>query len=169
MDTKWTMWRNHASAQDSINAWIGRCTKPWSGTQWTHVRYFRLSFSLVFLVFFSLKKKKIQVSDHFKTLSSGLQLEQWQAVQFSPLTDWVVRGIMRDNSAEIFHSFLWEALAWAGVSTLGHCPSSISSADYGLANPSGCPEGWFWRGCHGVWHAQTRQVSVVWLQACCRV
>ena len=33
------------------------------------------------------------------------------AIQFSPLTDWVVRGDKRDNSAEIlFQSFLHEAL-----------------------------------------------------------
>ena len=25
-----------------------------------------------------------------------------------------------------------------------------------------CLEGWFWRDCHGMWHAQTMQVSVSW-------
>ena len=36
---------------------------------------------------------------------------QFSSVQFSPLTDWVVGGDMRDDSAEIlFQSFLQEAL-----------------------------------------------------------
>ena len=32
--------------------------------------------------------------------------------------------------------------------------------DHGVAHPPRCPEGWFWRGCRGVWHAQTMQVFV---------
>ena len=50
---------------------------------------------------------------------------------------------------------LWAVLARAGMSTLWCCPSSISSAD-----PPRCPEGWFSRGCRGVWHARTTQDSV---------
>ena len=41
---------------------------------------------------------------------------------------------------------LWAVVAWAGMSTLWWCPSSISSADHGAAHSSQCPEGWFWRG-----------------------
>ena len=47
---------------------------------------------------------------------------------------------------------LWAVLAWAGMSTLWCCSSSISYADHGVAHPLRCPEGWFWRGCHGMWH-----------------
>ena len=48
-------------------------------------------------------------------------------------------------------AIVWAVVAWAGMSTLRCCASSISSAD---------PEGWFWRGCRGVWHAWTMQVSI---------
>ena len=33
------------------------------------------------------------------------------------------------------------------TSTLGRCPSSVSSADQSVAHYSRCPEEWFWRGC----------------------
>ena len=45
------------------------------------------------------------------------------------------------------------------MSTLWCCPSSIASADQGVAHPPRCPEGWFWRGCRGVWLARTMHVS----------
>ena len=48
---------------------------------------------------------------------------------------------------------LWAVLAWARMSSLWCCPFSF------VAHPPGCPEGWFWRGCHDVWHARTIQVS----------
>ena len=57
---------------------------------------------------------------------------------------------------------LWAVLAWAGISTLSCCPSSISSDNHDIAHPLRSPEGWFWRGCHGVWHAHTMQVSISW-------
>ena len=56
----------------------------------------------------------------------------------------------------------WAVLAQIGTSTLWHCPSTISSADRSIAHPPMCPEGWVCRGCWGVWHAQTMQVSVSW-------
>ena len=46
------------------------------------------------------------------------------------------------------------------MSTLLRCPSSIFSADHGVAHPPRCPKWWFWRGCHGMWHALTMRVSV---------
>ena len=65
---------------------------------------------------------------------------------------------MRNDSAEIlFQSFLQEAVvSSSGVGKDVHSlillgdASSISSADHGVAHPPGCPEGWFWRGCHDV-------------------
>ena len=89
------------------------------------------------------------------------------SVQCNPLTDWVVGGtrrtILQRSSSSLFCGGpLWEDLARAGVSTLWFCPSSISSADHDVAHPSRCPDGWFWRGCRGVWHARTMQVSVSW-------
>ena len=50
-------------------------------------------------------------------------------------------------------------LAWAKTSALWCSPSSISSADHGVAHRPSCSEGWFWRGCRGVWHVWTMQVS----------
>ena len=51
-------------------------------------------------------------------------------------------------------------LAWAGMSNLWHCPSSISSSD--LTHPRRCQEELFWRGCHGVWHIKIMWVSGSW-------
>ena len=45
---------------------------------------------------------------------------------------------------------------------LWRCPSSISSADHDVAHALRFPEGWFWRGCRGAWHAQIMEVSVSW-------
>ena len=72
----------------------------------------------------------------------------------------------RDDSPDIssFSLFCGRPLraipAWAGTSTLWRCPSSISSADQGVARPPRCPEGWFWRGCRGVWHARMMHAQV---------
>ena len=49
-----------------------------------------------------------------------------------------------------------------GMSTPWCCPSSIFSADHGIAHPPRCPGGCFWRGCRGMWHAWTMQVSISW-------
>ena len=59
---------------------------------------------------------------------------------------------MRDDSAKIVKGFVQETLVSSsgmdtGISTLLRCPSSISSADHGVAHPASCPERWFWRGC----------------------
>ena len=58
---------------------------------------------------------------------------------------------------------LWAVLAWAGMSTLWYCPSSISSADHSVTR---CSEGWFWRGCHGVWHASFHLLTVARRDSC---
>ena len=83
------------------------------------------------------------------------------------LNNWVLRGtwgtIQQRSSSSLFcRRPLWAVLAWAGMSTLWCSPSSISSADHSIVHPPRCPEGWFWRGCHGVWHFRTMQVSVSW-------
>ena len=57
---------------------------------------------------------------------------------------------------------LWACQARAGISTLWSCPSSISSANHSIAHPPRCPEGWFCRGCHGIWHVRSMQVSLSW-------
>ena len=92
---------------------------------------------------------------------------QFSSLQLSSLTGWVVeetwQTIQQRSSSSLFcRRPLWAVLAWAGMSTLWCCPSSISSADYGVAHLPRCPEGWFWRGCGGVWHDWTMQVSVSW-------
>ena len=86
---------------------------------------------------------------------------------FSPLTDWVVGGIwgtiqQRSSSGLFCKRPWWAVMAWAGMFILCCCPSSISSADNGVAHPPRCLEGWLWWGSHGVWHAWTMQVSVSW-------
>ena len=89
------------------------------------------------------------------------------SVQFSPLTDWVIRGtwgmIEQRSSVSLFcRRPVWAILAWAGMSTLWCCLSSVSSANHGVAHPPSCPERWLWRGRCGMWHAQTMQVSILW-------
>ena len=76
--------------------------------------------------------------------------ENW--VQFSPLTDWDVGGtwgtIQQRSSSSLFCRRPSPAvLAWAGISIFWCCPSSISSADHGVAPNSKCLEEWVWRGC----------------------
>ena len=68
----------------------------------------------------------------------------------------------RSSSSLFYRRPLWAVLAWARMSTLWCCPSSISSADHGVARLSTSPEGWFWRGCRGVWHVRTMQCSAFW-------
>ena len=75
-----------------------------------------------------------------------------RSVHFSPLTIGSPRRRdMRDNSAEIlFQCFLQEAIVSSSgmgrdVSTLWCFPSSISSADQGVAHSPRCPEERFWR------------------------
>ena len=89
------------------------------------------------------------------------------SVLFGPLTDWLIgvtwQTIQQRSYSSLFcRRPLWAVLAWAGMSTLWCCPSSISSADYGVARPPRSPEEWFWRGFRSVWHARTMQVSVSW-------
>ena len=91
------------------------------------------------------------------------------SVQFSsvPLTDWVVGGIwgtirQRSSSSLFCRRPLWTILSWAGMSTFWCCPSSISSVHHSVTHPPGCPEGSFWRGCCGVWHARNMWVSISW-------
>ena len=92
---------------------------------------------------------------------------QFVSVQFSLLADLVVGGIwgtiqQRSSSSHFCRRPLCAVLAWAAMSTLWCCPSSISSANHGVAHPPRCPKGWFWRSCRGVWHARTMQISVSW-------
>ena len=76
-------------------------------------------------------------------------------------------GDMRHDLAELlFISLLQETfVSSSGMGRYIHywsCPSSISSADHGIAHPLRCPEGWVWRGRRGMWHARTIQVAVSW-------
>ena len=69
----------------------------------------------------------------------------YATVQFSPLTDWVIEGTLRTiqqrSSSGIFYRRpLWAVLAWAGMSTLWCCPSSIFSANHTITHPPRCPE-----------------------------
>ena len=92
---------------------------------------------------------------------------QFRVVSVHFLTDWFIRGTwgvlqQRSSSSVFCRKPLWKVLAWAGMSTLWCCPTSISPTDHGFAYPPRCPEGWFWRGRRGVWHAQTMKVSFSW-------
>ena len=68
-------------------------------------------------------------------------------------TWWMIQ--QRSSSSPFCRRPLWAVLAWAGMSTLWNCPSSISSADHGVVHTPRCPEEWFWRGCRGMWQAET--------------
>ena len=88
------------------------------------------------------------------------------SVQSSPLTEWVIWGtwgaIQRRSSSKGFQR---EAIM-CGSGKDSHVHSftlpSISSANHGISHPPGCYEGWFWRGCCGVWHTKTKWISVSW-------
>ena len=90
------------------------------------------------------------------------------AIQFSPVP-WPIgwsRGhegmIQQRPSSSLFSRRpLRVVLAWKDMSTLWCCPSSISFAHHSVADPW-CPESWFWRGYHGMGHAQSMQVSIFW-------
>ena len=93
-------------------------------------------------------------------VDTGWGRVQLGSVQFSTLTDRVVDGawgtIRQRFSTSLFCGRpLWAVLAWAGMSALSGCPSSISSAYRSVVHPPRCPEGWFWRGCPGVWHSRS--------------
>ena len=90
---------------------------------------------------------------------------QHSSVQFRPYTNWVVGGtggtIHQKSSSSLFCTRpSWAVPASAGMSTLWCCPSSISPANHGIANPPRWPLGWFLIGCCCMWHAWTMQVSV---------
>ena len=93
------------------------------------------------------------------------------SVRFSPLTNWVGGGgggatrgrFSRDPVPVCFSAAGHCEHFWpvrGRMSAVWYCPSSISCADHGIAHPPRRPEGWFWRGCRGVWYARTMQVSV---------
>ena len=77
------------------------------------------------------------------------RLVQFSSVQsFERLGHW---GDIRNDSTQIIsQSFLQEALSssshMGGDVHSSFCPSGISSADCGVAQPPMCPEGWFWKG-----------------------
>ena len=82
------------------------------------------------------------------------QQVQFSSVQFSSLTNWVIRRteewFSRDPlPVSTAGSHWWAVLALARMYTLWHCLSGISSADHSIAHPPRRPEGWFWRGCPG--------------------
>ena len=113
---------------------------------------------------------KLTLHDNQSVKCSNFSFYSKNKVQISPLNDGVMGGVGggghegqfgRDplpvSSAGGSCEQFWH---WAEMSTLWCCPSNISSADHGIAHPARCPEGWFWRGCRSMWHAQTMQVSV---------
>ena len=97
-----------------------------------------------------------------------LNLLHWHKTSVQSFDRLGRRGDMREDSTESSSSLffcrspLWVVLAWEEMCTPWCSPSSISSADHGVAQPPRCPEEWFWRDCRGVWHAPTIQVSVSW-------
>ena len=121
---------------------------------------------------------EVQLPSH--SLEDSLRKYQWQGLchnlkcvksSFSSLPSLDRLGRqrdVRDDSTKILLSSspqegrrpLRAVLARAGMSTLWYCWYSISSIDHSIANPQRCPEGWFWRGCCGVWHASTMLVSL---------
>ena len=65
------------------------------------------------------------------------------SVQFSLLSDWLAGGTwetsqQRSSSSLFFRRPLWADLAWAGMSILWCCLSSVSSVDHGIAHSPRC-------------------------------
>ena len=97
------------------------------------------------------------------------KLQQLKCIQFSSVRslDWLGhRGTwgmiqQRPSSSLFCRRALWAVLAWAEMSTL-----YISSAHHSITNPQRCPEGWFWRGCRGVWHASFCLLTVARRGSC---
>ena len=82
-------------------------------------------------------------------------IARFGSVQFSPLTDWVVeeKWVMiqwRYFSTLFCGRELWSVLVWAELSIPWRCPSSIFSADHGVAHSPRCPEEWFGEGGRGL-------------------
>ena len=76
-------------------------------------------------------------------------------------------GNMKDDSAEILFQYvlqelLWAVLAWAGMSILRCCPPFLLPTTVLPTIQPRCPEGRMLRGCHGMWHARTMQISIFW-------
>ena len=111
-----------------------------------------------------IKKKSCWV---YKPGTDPTYLMPMQSIQFSSAQslDRLFRletcgTIQQTSFSRLFcRRSLWEVLALARLSTLWCCPSSISSADHGVAHPPRCTKEWFWRGCCGVWYPRTMQVS----------
>ena len=98
-------------------------------------------------------------------------LEQYRLwVQLIP---WQTGSSEQKSSSSFFpyRRPLWAALAWAGMSNLKCCPSSISSADHGAFLPptTALPilhERWFWWDCCGIRHDRAMQSTVAKRGSC---
>ena len=90
-------------------------------------------------------------------------------------TDWVIfqtwRMIQQRSSFSLFWGGGWGGdggLGIAGISSEGRNIQSLMLSilhflcQHGITHPPRCPEGWFWRGSRGTWHAQTMLVSIPW-------
>ena len=69
--------------------------------------------------------------------------------------------LQRSSSCLFCRRQLWSVQAWAEMSTMMLSIQCFLCWPWHRLFPMS-PEGRFWRGCHGVWHAQTMQVSISW-------
>ena len=146
----------------------------------------KIHFEKIFFSMCKLKTNSTHFPEHIATkmnwtellrpnmtiaVNGALNRETFQnecrSLQFRPLPDWAVRGtwgtIQQRAPCLWCRRTLWAVLARAGMSTFWHCLSSIIVLCRTRRPPSSkVPEGWFWRGCHGVWHALTIRISVSW-------
>ena len=131
--------------------------EPWQQYLCMHLLFFIFSKSPFF--FFNINENESLDSwsiwgIHAYILVTTCFMTIWDVLQFNALTDWVTGGTWGMIQQRSFSSLfckrpLCAGLAWADMSTICCCPSSISSADHGVAHPPWCPEGWFWKGYRG--------------------
>ena len=95
-------------------------------------------------------------------LFAVIQFSSVQSFDWFGLRGWGTWGTIQQRSCSSLFCRrpLWVVLAFAGMSTLWYCPSSISSANHSVHYHPRCLEGWFWRGCHDLWQARTMQISI---------
>ena len=92
---------------------------------------------------------------------------QFTSVQFTPLNDWVAEGTWRTIQGKKTPNFLPVFSARGRHEQFRHGQGRPLFVVVQTASPLPAAmlpalQGWFWRGCRGVWHVRTMRVSVSW-------
>ena len=125
-----------------------------------------INFLLHFVLFFVLPLMCcLIICMTYFTILQSFNLVRSAHNQFSSVQplDWVVGGLDRRFSRFSSNSFCRKPLCT--LQACGDVHSLMLSIQHFLCRPwhrhsQRCPEGLFWRGCRGVWYAQTMRVSI---------